>query len=106
MEGPSRGHELFEAWLIATYGESARRPGRPTHAGLVACRAAIAVELKGISGRLRAPAQAGTLYHWLATATPTAMRRPDKHVRLAIEFATAGAVPKDAWELPALASAA
>jgi len=112
MKGASRGHELFEAWLIQTYGVSTRSPGRPLFTGLKAARKAIAVELKAIAAEFaaeqaglrvhfRAPRQPIGLYHWLASAKPSTRRGTPPHIRLAIERVTAGAVPRDSWDEPA-----
>lgn len=100
MERPSRGHELFEAWLISTYGVSTRKPGRPRFEGLRETKLALRKELRAISSKLKAPKNAIALYQWLASAKPTALRCPPRHTRFALERVTDGAVPQAAWEQP------
>jgi hypothetical protein len=106
MEGPSKGHELFEQWLIATYGGSTRRPGRPAYAGLKAARKLIAQEVRKISGTLRPPKSPIILYHWIASAQDSSRVVPRRHIRTAIETITGGVVPRSSWEEPAEASPA
>lgn len=104
MEGrATAGHAQFEAWLIARYGGSTRRPGRPHFRGLVAAREGIASELQRLTADLgareiRPPKSAIALYHWLASAKPSARKTPRREIRIAIELVTGGAVPRDAWD--------
>ncbi len=104
MERPSLGHELFERWLISTYGVSTRSPGRPLFKGLQATRKLIAKALEDMGGgtRLPPPKQGIALYHWLASAR-SGRTTPRKYIRVAIETITNGAVPREAWLQPGAA---
>ena len=96
----TQGHALFERWLIRTYGASTRKGslGRPAFSGMRDFRAELESAVHEISPKLDAIAQAGTIYHWLATAKPGTLRCPASHIRIAIERMSEGAVPADAWD--------
>lgn len=104
MEGPTKGHELFEQWLIDSYGASTRRPGRPCYAGLKAARKLIAQEVRKISRSLSPPKTPLVLYHWMASAQGSSRKVPRRHIRTAIETITSGVVPRSAWEESAAGS--
>ena len=96
----TQGHALFERWLIRTYGASTRKGsrGRPAFSGMRDFRSDLEAAVHEISPKLDAIAQAGTIYHWLATAKPGTLRCPASHIRIAIERMSEGAVPSEAWE--------
>lgn len=120
---PTRGHVLFEEWLIATYG-AGRKPGRPHFRGLRAVHTLLRREMKAIAAEAdrsiteavgagvvlttpkRAPKNPEDLYHLLASAKDSSRRTPLAHLRIALERITDGAVPRDAWDEPASESRA
>jgi hypothetical protein len=102
--GPSRGHQLFEQWLIETYGGSRRRPGRPRFDGLRRAHALIAAQVAVLwpDDEIRQPPKSALgLYHWVASADDGGCRHtPRRYLREAIELVTKGRVPLESWGQP------
>ena len=96
----TQGHALFERWLIRTYGESTRSPGRPVMDGMRRFRDDLAEKLQELKSTAQPIKNAGTIYHWLASAQPNSRRRPDTHLRAVVALMSRGEVPEDAWEQP------
>ena len=92
---PTRGHELFEAWLSARYGRSLRT-GRPSFGGMRLFVHDLNEAVRRADPEQRPLAQAITVYEWLATAHGP--KKPREAYRRAIEQMSRGKVVVGAWD--------
>ena len=96
MSAPSRGHELFEQWLIDRYGASTRsrkEADRPLFVGMRKLRSLIAKDMRRFT--TKRPPKALSLYHYLASASDKSRKVPRVEIRVAIEQITG--IPREAW---------
>lgn len=100
MKGRTRGHQLFESWLISEHSPDVTATGRPRFEALqTAVNAMQEHQAKVMQATV--PKNAVQLYHYLSSSGDGVLRTPRAALRLLIELLTRGTVPREAWDQPA-----